>query len=229
MMSKKIVFVLLLAAVYSSVFAQKKTILFLHTFNHGFLNLENGLYKNEIGQPFNITKFKYYIGDITFFTQNNKSVRTKKYFLIDESDSTSKKLVINLPRAKYDSISFIIGVDSANNCNGAHDGALDPLNGMFWTWKTGYIFLKLEGNSATSLLQNHLIEYHIGGYKAANNCIKKITLPIEDGDVKINVDLAKLFSASTVIDFTKLPSVTDNNNALQIANNYEKMFSIIMK
>ncbi|WP_316930094.1 MbnP family protein, partial [Hymenobacter sp. IS2118] len=40
----------------------------------------------------------------------------------------------DIPVGDYQSVSFTVGVDSARNVAGAQTGALDPNNGMFWTW-----------------------------------------------------------------------------------------------
>jgi hypothetical protein len=59
---------------------------------------------------------------------------------------------------------FMIGVDSARNNSGAQTGALDPTNGMFWSWSTGYIMAKFEGTSAQSPAAANALKFHIGGF-----------------------------------------------------------------
>jgi len=46
---------------------------------------------------------------------------------------------------------------------------------MFWTWNSGYIFFKLEGNSPVSTQPNGKIEYHIGGFQSPTSAIRKYT------------------------------------------------------
>ena len=62
----------------------------------------------------------------------------KNAILLGMSQPT-KHLLANAPFDLY------LGVDSVLNYNGVHEGALDPINGMYWTWQTGYIHCKLEG------------------------------------------------------------------------------------
>lgn len=76
---------------------------------------------------------------------------------------------------QYDSITFLIGVDSLHNVSGAQTGALDPVNDMFWTWNSGYVMAKLEGNSSSSPQMNQKFEYHIGGYSGKHNVVKKLS------------------------------------------------------
>ena len=66
----------------------------------------------------------------------------------------------------------MIGVDSARNTSGAQLGALDPANSMFWSWNSGYIFVRMEGNSPQSTQPYNKLQFHIGGFKGATNCIK---------------------------------------------------------
>lgn len=193
------------------------------------LRLDSGNYTNSAGQPFNITKFKYYIGNISLVNAKGKLYRVTNYFLVDEDNSASKKIVLPaVPKDHYTAIRFIIGVDSIHNVSGAQSGALDPLNGMFWTWNTGYIFLKLEGRSPASELAGNIFEYHIGGYKKPNNCIRKIELPLtkDSRSIKIAVDIEKMLDGPAPLDFAALPSVTGPAGSVSVADRYARMFSI---
>ena len=215
----------------------KLSIVFDHYVDDKILLLDTVQYKNELGQPFTVTKLRYYIGNIHLKKTGGPDVIVDDYYLIDEEEPLSKKIILNnIPSGEYTGIDFIIGVDSIHNCSGAQSGALDPVNAMFWAWNTGYIFLKLEGLSNASKSSGHMLEYHIGGYKAPANCIRRVHIDIA-GNVKLNkahdikialkVDIAKLFGANNRIDFTKLSSVTDFHNATIIADNYSQMFSMI--
>jgi hypothetical protein len=212
------------------------TLQFNHYVNNDLLVLDSVTYHNALHQPFTVTKFKYYISNITLINKQGKRHVIKQSFLIDEENATSKQLVLkNIPIANYNAIEFLLGVDSLHNCSGAQSGALDPTNGMFWAWNTGYIFLKLEGQSSASSLPKNLFEYHIGGYMQPTNCIQKITIALPEtivglkkpSSLAIKVDAAELLKNPTDIDFSKLPSVTDFNNAKIIATNYADMFSVI--
>ena len=212
------------------------SIVFNHYVNSLDLNLDSSVYKNSFEQTFIVTNFKYYIGNIHLKKTDEKEYISRDYFLINEDAEKSKNIILNnIPNGEYTSISFIIGVDSAHNCNGAQSGALDPVNTMFWAWNTGYIFLKVEGKSSFSKSPGNIFEYHIGGYKSPSNCIRSVTLKFEHplvientktADIKIKVDVAEILKTPTNIDFTKLPTVTDSNNATTLADNYMDMFTI---
>jgi hypothetical protein len=211
------------------------SIAFKHYVNDSILHLDS-TYKNSIGQTFTITNFKYYLCQLQLQQDNGKNYFSNDYFLINEDEDASKNIMLNtIPNGNYTSISFTIGVDSLHNCSGAQSGALDPINTMFWAWNSGYIFLKLEGKSSFSTAPAHIVEYHIGGYTAPSNCIRTITLKLEQPLIiennkttalNIHVNAAELLKTPTTIDFTKMPAVIDSKNATTIADNYIDMFSI---
>lgn len=211
----------------------KLTIQFENYVGDKLLKLDSATYNNQLGQSYIISKFKYYIGNIHLIKKDGSEYSSSDYFLINEEEPASKQITLsNIPDGEYSSMSFILGVDSIHNCSGAQSGALDPMNAMFWAWNTGYIFLKLEGQSQVSQSPGKLLEFHIGGYKEPNNCIRKINLNInlntsKNSSLKIKTDVAEIFKTPVAIDFSKISSVTDFHNATTIADNYLDMFSVI--
>ena len=206
-------------------------------------------YVNELGQTYTVTNFKYYISNIKLTDSSGKVFISKdSYYLINEEDSASRHIeLMDVPVGAYDKISFDIGIDSIHNCSGAQSGALDPINGMFWTWNSGYIFLKLEGKSTDSKQPGHTFEYHIGGYRAPATCMRTVTLDIRNRDgindeisvtssprdslvmdgLMIGANVSAVLSSGFQVDFSKLSSVTDFHNAEKVADNYQHMFWIM--
>jgi methanobactin biosynthesis MbnP-like protein len=212
------------------------SIAFEHFVDDTKLILDTVIYKNASGQTYSISKFKYYISNVNLRRTDGIQILVPGYFLIDEEDENSKKVVLkNISPGEYISVSFMIGVDSTKNCSGAQSGALDPVNGMFWTWNTGYIFLKLEGKAAASSAPGKIIEYHIGGYRQPDNAIRTALLQLPSpikintsqiASLKINVNAAEVLRTPHEINFSKNPSVTESRNAMTIADNYSDMFSL---
>ncbi len=201
------------------------------------LKLDDATYTNELGQSFTVSNFKYYIGKIKLLNENDIAVEVNTYHLIKEDEPETKSIQLhNIPKGIYKSVSFILGVDSIDNCSGAQSGALDPVNGMFWTWNTGYIFLKLEGNAQASKSPGNIFEYHIGGFKSPNNCIRKVNLTFEKpllidpqlkNEIHLKADILEILKTPTPLNFSILSSVTDHKNACMVAANYCDMFSIL--
>jgi hypothetical protein len=209
---------------------------FEHFVGNDTLMLDSMNYKNELGQTFTISKFKYYVGHFSLKNTDGKDFSSDEYFLIDEEEPLSKQIELkNIPFGKYQCVSFLLGVDSTSNCSGAQRGALDPTKAMFWAWNTGYIFLKMEGHAPMSKSSGHFYEYHIGGFRKPNNCIRSITLNFKDifeiskeknTTLHLKTDAAELLKTPTAVDFAKLSAVTDFHNATTIADNYTDMFQI---
>jgi hypothetical protein len=242
--AKEQVFIILLSMIclgYSWGQTDKKKklleIRFEHFVGSEVLKLDSVTYINPLGQDFTVTKFNYYISDIRLTRNDGKEFVSPMHFLIKEDEPSSKRCFLEkIPPGEYTSIQFSIGVDSIKNCSGIQSGALDPINGMFWTWNTGYIFLKLEGKSTASSMPNGTLEYHIGGFKQPNNCIKTISLALEipliitkkkSGMLILKTDVMELLKSPTDIDFSKVPVVTGVENSQMISNNYQDIFTII--
>jgi len=117
------------------------------------------------------TTLRYYISNLKLKKEDGTWwTQPESYFLISVNANTSPKIEIQgVPVGKYTAIEYTIGVDSTRNVSGAQTGALAPSNGMFWSWLTGYIFIKAEGISPQSGASNGEFKYHIGGFKNENN------------------------------------------------------------
>lgn len=215
------------------------TLQFHHFVGDQRLVLDDSTYTNALGQAYTVTKLNYYIGNIRLTKTDGKEYFLEDYFFIseDEEKVASKTILLDkIPAGEYTSIQFLIGVDSLHNCSGAQSGALDPINAMFWTWNTGYIFLKLEGKSTFSTLPGNTLEYHIGGYKEPSNCVRSVTLNFENPiviDAKMNTklnlktDVSEILKSPTAIDFKQYPAINSTLNATMMADNYIDIFSIL--
>jgi hypothetical protein len=91
-----------------------------------------------------------------------------------------------IPAGDYNRVDFLIGVDSLRNFSGLQTGALNPSNGMFWSWSTGYIFVRVEGTSPQS--ETGLFMYHLGGYEAPYVASHKKALNFGNEILSINPD-----------------------------------------
>lgn len=181
--------VFLPAIILSKTYAQnsfgKLKIVIVHTANHRVLSMNDSSYLNCFNENYSISKLKYYLGN---FTINGHSLLEKKstYFLIDAKKKENVISFDHLDSGKYLNISFDLGVDSIDNCSGAQEGPLDPLNDMFWTWNSGYVFFKLEGNSPSSNADLNRIQLHLGGYKNEENIYTPILLSCDTFDKASN-------------------------------------------
>ncbi len=213
------------------------------------LNTTDQPYTNAAGETYNISTLRYYISNIevkrsdgTIYKDEVSTDGSKGYYLIDESDAASQRIELeNVPVGDYTDITFTIGVDAAKVTEGAQTGALDVANGMFWTWNSGYIFLKIEGESSAVTEMGNMIMYHVGGYKAdaassqVNNIkIKTTTLGSEPAMVRANetpeihmiVDINKFFDSPNQIVFSETPMQMSPAGNVVIAENYINTFVV---
>jgi len=211
------------------------TLEFEHQVNGAALNLNTTTYKNAKGEDFKINVFKYYVSNVKLSKADGTTYLVpESYFLIDESKPASKLITVSdIPTGDYTKIEYTIGVDYARNFAGAQTGALDPINGMFWTWNSGYIFVKLEGTSPQSIAANQALTFHIGGVVDPNNTIRTYSTEINSAnplrirtdskpDIHFIVNAAALFTGTTDVSFASLNFTMGGANSVIVANNYAK-------
>ena len=211
---------------------KKLTLIFHHQLGNEELVLGN-TFKNILGENITIHRLKYYVSNFSVTDEKGKKIILPvQYFLVDESDSLSKKITFNIPDISINTIHFLLGVDSIKNVSGVQTGALDPLKGMFWTWNTGYIMAKLEGESESSASAGHRFTYHIGGFRNGMNTVKKIELAVQNHgkqilEIHISADINHWFKNKSEIRIAEIPVChSPGTLAMKIADNYSNMFSI---
>lgn len=138
--------------------------------------------------------FRFYISGIELWNGNNLVWQEQNsYHLIDLFTET-KQIMLSIPEGlNYNSIVFCFGIDSSTNVSGAMGGDLDPTTGMYWTWQSGYINLKMEGKSNTCNTRNHTFQYHLGGYQYPYNTLQKIKLDLVHGsEIQVSLEVKEL-------------------------------------
>lgn len=211
-------------------------ITFINTANGKPIVLRDSLYSNHFGEQYSISKLKYYVSNLVL-SGNGKDKKLEEYFLVNSASETNS-FDISVPAGNYDAIQFLLGVDSIRNCSGAQTGALDPMNDMFWTWNSGYVMFKLEGSSPASTADLQRLEYHIGGYKGANNVATKINLPFGSDqllsikndsttELVIEMNLDHFWHGDTDNKIADLPMcMITGAPALKLAANFKYLFSV---
>ena len=213
---------------YSSPKTGTLKLIFSNTANGKPIILRDSLYSNDFGEQYSISKLKYYISNITIGNKNEGG-----YYLMNAATGDSS-MEFSLEPGMYNRLEFLLGVDSIRNCSGAQTGALDPMNDMFWTWNSGYVMFKMEGNSPASTFDLQRIEHHIGGYKGSNNVATKIKFntPVEikadnNTEILIETNLDHYWHGNADIKISELPVCTTvGEEAKKIASNFKNLFTI---
>lgn len=195
----------------------------------------NSNYTNIYGENFSLTAVKFYTG---LYQLGNRSEGTSvessggPYWLSDLSKPSSMAVSASIPPGIYNQLKFLVGVDSTRNVSGVQSGDLDPAAGMFWTWNSGYIYIKIEGNSPASPEPNGKFEYHIGGFRYPDSAIRTFTADLTDPDLwelsagdslhmDINIALDQFFSSPIPLKIAETPvCTTPGQLAAGIADNF---------
>jgi hypothetical protein len=163
------------------------------------LELEQ-VYLTENKDSISFSTLKMYFSDFRFREKLSGGItEIDTLIFYDLADSSTHVFFKNLEISNYDDVSFTLGLDSSKNVSGELENAYDPLLGMYWAWNTGYINLKIMGESNAVPTNSHEFEFHLGGYRSPFATAQ--TIQVDLNDQYIYFDLEKLFSES--INLTK--------------------------
>ena len=123
-----------------------------------------------------IDVLKCYVGKIEILNSDKQVIGKDalNYRLLDFSNAESTLFSIPVNSGYSSYIRLTLGVDSTTNAAGVHCCALDPSNGMYWSWQSGYIQFKLEGKEKDGTALN----LHLGGFSNACMSSQTIEIPI---------------------------------------------------
>lgn len=174
-----------------------------------------------------ITAFKCYISDLEIHYADRTVFKEKNsHHLLDSENPNS--LQIPLTKANDKPISkviFTIGIDSITNTSGALDGDLDPTKGMYWAWQSGYINMKLEGQSPTCQTRKNQFQFHLGGYLQPYYAMRKKVINIngnKNGNVNIAIDVAVFLGEVNLAQTHSI--MIPGKTAMDLADISTKMF-----
>ena len=212
---------------YKSVKMQFKPV-----FSSESLILNEKQYTTAQSDTLSVSTFRFYLSNIQYIFEDGStfSEPSSVHLLDAEKEESLLFEVKNVPNKKLQFVNFNIGVDSLTNVAGALTGDLDPIQGMYWAWNTGYINAKIEGKSKSCKTPKNVFEFHIGGYLSPFNTLRKIQLTpknriSDSGKITIEVDASKWFSNIKLAETNSV--LLPNKTAMMIANNYNQMFKIV--
>lgn len=171
------------------------TIRFQSIFNGQQISLEEPI-KDTLGDSLSLHTLKFYLSNFVFLKKGAVVMQEKnRYHLLDlEDENTLNLKFTGISKMDFDQVQFNLGIDSLTHTSGAMNGDLDPTKGMFWTWQSGYINLKLEGFFEKCPTQNHRFEFHLGGYLAPHQTVQTVRLKVPNGNnFQLQLDLTAFF------------------------------------
>ena len=121
------------------------------------------------GAPFKLDRIRFYMGGFSFTDDLDSLVAAfpEKYLLVDLWQGGAIRNIGQLNGHLHE-MSFGLGVDSVlNHTDPSLVSAPLGVNGMFWTWAQGYLFLTVEGrydsdSSGTVDADDLPLSYHCG-------------------------------------------------------------------
>jgi hypothetical protein len=134
--------------------------------------------------PVSVEVLRFYVSDLQLF-RKGKPVSLGKFepLLVDAEVPESRQAEVAVGKgSKFDEIRFHLGLDSLTNVSGALGGDLDPTKGMYWTWQSGYVNFKLEGESPVCPTRNHAFSFHLGGYMHPFASMQTVSLKCAPGN-----------------------------------------------
>ena len=169
------------------------------TWNKKALELQH-IYITQNNDSISFSTLKMYFSDFSFKDKiSGRITSIDTLIFYDLSDSSTNSFFNDLNLSNYECVAFKLGLDSSKNVSGELENAYDPLLGMYWAWNTGYINLKIMGESSAVPTNSHEFEFHLGGYRSPFATAQ--TIQVDLNDQYIYFDLEKLFSES--INLTK--------------------------
>lgn len=160
-------------------------------------------YTNASGNKYSVDLLKYYISNVILVKDDGTEFKLNNYDLMNAFDTSyATVLALNVPNGNYQSMKFMLGIDSARNQTEAQEGDLDPSNNMSWNWNTGYIFFKHEGTYKNAADSNKVLQFHLGRDIALAKLQIPIALIVSGTTKKMNIlfDLNKMYD-SPLINF----------------------------
>lgn len=207
---------------FSSSLLSAQEIKFDIQFNGVSLQLDKEYKFN--GKPIRFSTCKFYVSNI-LFNMALSDVKSKEYYLVDLEDPRSLTIRISKNLDIYSVKKISIGVDSTKSVSGVYGGDLDPTNGMYWAWQSGYINCKIEGASPICPARKNKFQFHLGGYAFPYNSLQTVQIekPFgEDNAIIVVLDLANFVSK---VDLSKDYQVmSPNKKALKLSKLFSQSF-----
>ena len=216
----------LLFSVHVSLWAQTEvSIQFVPCWKDGQVITANQIIADSSIDSLQLNTMRFYLHKVELTFQGKQVwAPNNEHFLVDVMDDKRASVQLILPEhLKYDELSFVVGVDSALQVNGAHSGALDAMEGMYWTWQSGYIHWKLEAVAKIGG-KRETITWHVGGYRQPFSTLRRVSLPIVSVStpMKIGFDVYSLLAANqTNVDYTIM---SPSKQAMHLADQFQNAF-----
>lgn len=186
-------------------------------------------YPYEAGMDLKFQLFQFYLSDIVLLGENKTTgdsvvlsdielVSFKDIQTADAAQQGVQLRIKNVPQGRYRGIKFGLGVSpDLNATSPAAYTPPHPLDDNYWSWATGYVFTKIEGNAdlnADGIFETKLT-FHAGGnsYYRQQTYLRDLTVASGENTLQFSVDLERVLKAGAgnFLDFRQVQQDHTNN------------------
>ena len=181
-------------------------------------------YHTAAGETFSVTRVSYLVSDFALQRDDGRWREYTNAVAWQDFDQNRNSFHISsLPAGNYLSLRFTVGLSpELNHLNITNFPAGHPLNpdvnGLYWGWQGGYIFMALEGLWRNGAGELDGWAYHL----ARDTNAVRITLPLtceiaNQTRVTVDFDLATVFNAPHALSFARDGSSTHSRDGDPVA------------
>lgn len=176
------------------------------------------------GDTFSIDQIRFYCSDLCLLNGEDVVWQDEvKSHLVDAANSGTLRVDLSRASGKnFTAIRFNLGIDSVTNVSGVLGGDLDPARGMYWTWQSGYINLKIEG--ICSKCDGRKYRLHLGGYAGENATIQSVSIPVQTGGRELIIGIETANIQNSVIGDNTCSIMVPGKQAVALSALAAKMF-----
>jgi cytochrome c peroxidase len=179
-------------------------------FNGEPLRLDSLRYETSAKETLSVTRLSYLLSGFAVQCEDGQWTEIPDTIAwIDDAKRRNTILLEKLPAENFRSIRFHIGPDAKQNSADVTkfpaDHPLNPnLNGLHWTWQTGFIFMAIEGHYRTGNTEPKGYAHHLA--RDPNRTRITLTARLDlthDAGALLHLDIATLLNAPRPLSFEK--------------------------
>ena len=180
-----------------------------HTFSGKPLTLSQSEMETAAGERISIRRLSYLLSAFSLQREDGVwiDIPSKPVAWMDVGKGRTRIDLPGIPVGQYRSLRFAVGLDDEQNLSEETaypaDHPLNPnLNGLHWSWQTGYIFLAMEGHVEGA--ENTGFSYHLA--RAPNRTLVNLGIRFDGRAGKmllVDFDVESLLNAPHSLAFLK--------------------------
>ena len=195
-----------------------------HTVHGEPLLLDSLRYQNAVGETLSFTRLSYLLSGFALEREDGVWVEMPdRYAWLDVAKRRAAVQLDGVPEGNYRALRFHVGPDAAANVGDparlSADHPLNPnLNGLHWSWQTGYIFLAVEGHYRIGAGELKGYAHHLA--RDPNRPRISLSVPLDlthDAAVRLDFDLGTLFNAPRPLSFKRDGAATHSRDGDPVA------------